>query len=139
MSTVRALAQAVLGAFLVLAGTAHLSFARAEFQAQVPPWLPLEPDPVVLASGVVEIVVGLGLLLAWHHPHRALVGIGAAALFVAVFPGNIAQLTEQRDAFGLTSDTARALRLLFQPGLVLWALWCTDVPGWWRRRHQVRS
>lgn len=125
----------LLGCVLILAGTAHLTFAREEFRAQVPPWFPADVDLVVLVSGVVEIAVGAALLLVWRRPLRALVGAGTAALFIAVFPGNVAQLTEQRDAFGLTTDTARAVRLLFQPVLVVWALWCTDVPGWWRERR----
>lgn len=138
-SSLRATAQVLLGAFLVLAGTAHLTFARTDFRAQVPPWVPLDVDLVVLASGVVEIVCGAALLLAWRQPHRAVVGGAVALLFVAVFPGNIAQLTEHRDAFGLTSDTSRAVRLLFQPVLVVWALWCTDAVGWWRRRREHRA
>lgn len=138
-SSLRATAQVLLGAFLVLAGTAHLTFARTDFRAQVPPWVPLDVDLVVLVSGVVEIVCGAALLLTWRQPHRAVVGGAVALLFVAVFPGNIAQLTEHRDAFGLTSDTSRAVRLLFQPVLVLWALWCTDAVGWWRRRREHRA
>lgn len=137
-STLRRLAQALLGCVLIFTGTAHLAFAREEFRAQVPPWFPADADLVVLVSGVVEIAAGAALLLAWRHPLRALVGAGTAALFIAVFPGNIAQLTEQRDAFGLTTDTARAVRLLFQPVLVVWALWCTDAPGWWRERRTPR-
>ena len=121
---------------MVVAGLGHLTFARATFQAQVPPWVPLDADLVVLASGVVEIIVGLALLLARHQPRRALVGTATAALFVAVFPGNIAQFTEQRDAFGLSSDTARAVRLAFQPVLILWALWATEAMGWWRERQR---
>lgn len=138
MTALRALAQALLGGFLLLAGLAHLTFAREEFRAQVPPWVPLDVDLVVLLSGVVEIAVGAALLLAWRHPLRAVVGAAAAALFVAVFPGNIAQLTEQRDAFGLTTDTGRAVRLLFQPVLVVWALWCTGAWRWWRERRASR-
>ena len=133
---IRRIAQALLGAFMVFAGLGHLTFARETFQAQVPPWVPLDADLVVLASGVVEIAVGLALLLARRHPARALVGTATAVLFVAVFPGNVAQFTEHRDAFGLTSDTARAVRLLFQPVLIIWALWCTDVLGWWRSRSR---
>lgn len=137
-SSLRGLAQALLAGFLLLAGTAHLTFAREEFRAQVPPWFPADVDLVVLVSGVVEIGVGAALLLAWHHPLRALVGAVTALLFVAVLPGNIAQLTEQRDAFGLTTDTARGVRLLFQPVLVLWALWCTGAWRWWRERGLSR-
>lgn len=132
----RTLAQGALGALLLFTGTGHLTFARTEFRAQVPPWVPLDADLVVLASGVVELGCALALLLVWRHPARAVVGWGVALLFVAVFPGNIAQLTERRDAFGLTSDTARAVRLVFQPVLLVWALWCTEAWPWWRRRDE---
>lgn len=132
---VRGAAQALLASFLVFAGVAHVTFAREEFRAQVPPWFPGDVDLVVLVSGVVEICAGAALLVAWHHPLRARVGWATAALFVAVFPGNIAQLTEHRDAFGLTTDTGRAVRLLFQPVLVAWALWCTGAWRWWRDRR----
>jgi uncharacterized membrane protein len=113
----------MLGAALVFAGTGHLTFARSEFTAQVPPWLPLEPDFVVLASGFVEIALGSALILL--KSRRKAVGVLTALFFVAIFPGNIAQFLEHRDAFGLNTDQARAIRLLFQPLLVLWALWCT--------------
>ncbi|MGE9783764.1 hypothetical protein NMQ01_05265 [Janibacter sp. CX7] len=134
-SPVRAVGQVLLGSVLVLAGVAHLTYARTEFQAQVPPWFPADADLVVLVSGVVEVLVGAALLVTWRHPARAGVGLATAALFVAVFPGNIAQLTEHRDAFGLTSDTARAIRLLFQPVLVVWAVWSTGAWRWWRQRR----
>ena len=53
--------------------------------------------------------------------------------FVAVFPGNISQYLTHTDAFGLDSDPARALRLVFQPVLVAWALWSTGAWQAWRR------
>lgn len=134
-SPVRAVGQVLLGSVLVLAGVAHLTFARTEFQAQVTPWFPADADLVVLVSGVVEVLMGAALLVAWRHPARSVVGLATAALFVAVFPGNIAQLTEHRDAFGLTSDTARAIRLLFQPVLVVWAVWSTGARRMWRQRR----
>ena len=115
--------QALLGAALLFAGISHLTLARAEFQAQVPNWLPLDADFVVVASGVVEIALGLSLLLAWKY--RAWVGLVTALFFVAIFPGNISQWVNQIDAFGLDSDQARFIRLLFQPLLVLWALWAS--------------
>lgn len=129
----RALAQVLLGAALLFTGTGHLTFARREFRAQVPPWVPLDVDTVVLLSGVVELAVGVALLVAWRQPHRAVVGLATAALFVAVLPGNIAQLTEHRDAFGLDTDRARLVRLFFQPVLVVWALWSTRAIEQWRR------
>jgi uncharacterized membrane protein len=98
--------------------------------AQVPTWLPLEPDFVVVASGVVEIVLGLGLVFVKRY--RQQIGVLTALFFIAIFPGNIAQFTEQRDAFGLNTDEARAIRLLFQPVLVIWALWSTSSFGYLR-------
>ncbi|MEO7753027.1 MAG: hypothetical protein ABIS35_06400 [Terracoccus sp.] len=129
------IARWALGAFLLFAGTAHLTISRAEFRAQVPSWLPLDPDLVVVSSGVVEL--GLGLALVALARWRVQVGWVVALFFVAVFPGNIAQFTEGRDGFGLDSDAARGIRLLFQPLLVIWALWCT---GAWRawRHHAAR-
>jgi uncharacterized membrane protein len=123
-----------LGAFLLTAGTGHMTFAREEFQAQVPDWTPLDKDTVVLLSGVVELAMGAALVGMWKQPARAAVGATAAGLFIAVFPGNIAQLTGHRDAFGLDTDTKRAIRLLFQPLLVAWALQATDA-----RRVLARS
>ena len=109
----------------MFAGIGHLSFARTTFRAQVPAWVPADTDAVVLISGIVEIALGLALLRVRSKWTGRLVG----AFFVAVFPGNIAQLVNHRDAFGLDSDTRRAVRLLFQPLLVAWALWSTADGG----------
>ena len=133
----RVLARIVLGLFLLFAGIAHLTFAREEFQAQVPTWLPLDADFVVLASGVVEIALGAAVLFVRRH--RALVGWIVAAFFVAIFPGNVAQWLEGRDAFGLDSDRARFVRLFFQPVLIAWALWCTGAWRAWRSRADADS
>ena len=122
MHLIRKLTQILLGATLIYTGTLHLTTSRMEFQAQVPPWVPFSPDFVVLASGVVEIALGLALV---SLQRRSEVGIATALFFIAIFPGNISQFINQVDAFGLDSDRARAIRLLFQPLLVLWALWST--------------
>ncbi|QHC57269.1 DoxX family membrane protein [Rathayibacter sp. VKM Ac-2760] len=134
MTLPRTISRVLLGLVLVLAGTGHLTFARQSFQAQVPPWLPFDADFVVLASGVVEIALGLALLLVRRR--RVLVGIVVAAFFVAVFPGNVSQLVTRTPAFGLETDAARAIRLLFQPLLVLWALWSTGVLAAWNARRR---
>jgi uncharacterized membrane protein len=117
----------VLGSLMLFAGVGHITFARTEFRAQVPTWMPVPPDVTVLASGAVEIALGAAMILAAKR--RALVGLLLAAFFVAVFPGNIAQWVHHRDAFGLNSDRARFVRLFFQPVLIAWALWST---GAWR-------
>jgi uncharacterized membrane protein len=120
----RLLARVALGAALVFAGIGHLTFLRQEFQAQVPIWLPLDPDFVVVASGVVEITLGLGLLSAGRV--ASYFGLATALFFIAIFPGNINQYLEGIDAFGLSTDQARLTRLFFQPVLVIWALWSTS-------------
>jgi uncharacterized membrane protein len=122
MQLLRRTPQIVLGAALIYTGTLHLTTSRMTFQAQVPTWVPLSPDFVVLASGVVEITLGLALI---SLQRRREVGIATALFFIAIFPGNISQYINHIDAFGLNSDRARAIRLLFQPLLVLWALWST--------------
>jgi uncharacterized membrane protein len=122
MHLLRKLTQILLGATLIYTGTLHLTTSRMEFQAQVPPWVPFSPDFVVLASGVVEIALGLALI---SLQRRRELGIATALFFIAIFPGNISQFVNEIDAFGLDSDRARAIRLLFQPLLVLWALWST--------------
>lgn len=124
------LARLVLGVFLLIAGVGHF-IARQEFTAQVPPWMPW-PDAVVYVSGVIEIVLGIALIVSRRR--LPIVGWIVAIFFVIVFPGNIWQYLEGRDAFGLDSDAARAVRLLFQPVLVVWALWCTGAWGWARER-----
>ena len=116
--------QVLLGSALIYTGILHLTTSRLEFQAQVPPWVPFSPDFIVLASGVVEMLLGLALA---SLRRRKEVGIATALFFIAIFPGNISQYVNKVDAFGLDSDQARFIRLLFQPLLVLWALWATGV------------
>ena len=127
------LARLVLGVFLLIAGVGHFINLQ-EFTAQVPPWMPA-PEFVVYASGVVEIALGLALIVV--RKQRAIVGWIVAAFFVIVFPGNIWQFIEARDAFGLDSDLARGVRLIFQPVLVIWALWCTG--AWTAAREAWRA
>ena len=116
--------QILLGATLIYTGTLHLTSSRMEFQAQVPTWVPLSADFVVLASGVVEIALGIALA---SLQYRRQIGWITAAFFVAIFPGNISQYVNGTDAFGLDTDQARLTRLFFQPLLVLWALWGTGI------------
>ena len=123
MSTPRTIGRIFLGASLVFAGVSHLTFAREEFQAQVPESLPLDPDTTVLASGVAEVALGSALLLARRR--RRSVGTVAALFFAAVFPGNWHQWRSGRSTPGLDTDRRRFGRLFLQPLLIAWALWAT--------------
>jgi uncharacterized membrane protein len=132
MSLAQNISRYILGLFLTTAGISHLTWSRIEFLAQVPPWIPVNADLVVLLSGVVEIALGLSLILLFKY--RIQVGWIVAAFFVLVFPGNIAQLVEHRNAFGLNTELARWLRLPFQPVLILVALWSTGAWHSWRAK-----
>jgi uncharacterized membrane protein len=127
MKILRTLARIALGVALTGAGISHLGPARETFRAQVPTWLPLDADFVVIASGVVEIVLGLWLISGYK---AAFAGSITALFFIAIFPGNISQWLTKTDAFGLNTDEARLIRLFFQPLLVLWALWSTSAIAW---------
>ena len=112
---------------MMFAGISHLTFARRDFQAQVPDALvergPLDRDVVVVASGVVEAAFGLALIALRRERRR--IGTALAAFFIAIFPGNIDQWRKGRSAFGLDTDRKRFGRLFFQPALVAAAWWST--------------
>ncbi|MCY3411878.1 MAG: hypothetical protein INQ03_09620 [Candidatus Heimdallarchaeota archaeon] len=114
----------LLGIFLLFTGISHLSFLRVEFLAQVPDWVPIDPDLVVVLSGIAEIL--LGVMLVFLKRYQVIVGILTSLFFIAIFPGNISQYVNGIDAFGLNSDTSRFIRLFFQPVFIIWALWSTD-------------
>ena len=137
MKYLRIIARLLLGGALIYAGIGHLTFSRQEFQAQVPVWLPLDPDFVVVASGVVEIMLGIGI--ASFGALVPIAGLAAAAFFIAIFPGNINQYVEGISAFGLDTDQARLNRLFFQPVLVVWALWSTGAFGYLKNRIAKRE
>jgi uncharacterized membrane protein len=107
---------------MISAGFSHLTFSRVDFQAQVPDWVPISKDLVVILSGIVEIILGLGL--AFWKKQRVIFGWALALFFILIFPGNISQYLDGKDAFGsLDSDLARLIRLFFQPVLIVWVLW----------------
>ena len=128
----------LLGCFMLYAGYSHLTFNRIEFQAQVPDWIPLSKDLVVILSGIVEILLGLGMVF-WSK-QRVKVGVALALFYVLIFPGNISQYLNGTDAFGaLNSDKARLIRLFFQPVLIAWALWSTGAWTAWRNRKKRKN
>lgn len=126
-----------LGAFTILAGIGHLTYARETFQAQVPDWIPFSKDFVVLASGVVEILFGLAMIFL--KKYRMHVGFALAVFYILVFPGNIAQYTEHRDGFGLNTDSKRLIRLFFQPVLIFIALYSTDAFQLFKRKENQKT
>ncbi|WP_405198440.1 DoxX family membrane protein [Christiangramia sp. LLG6405-1] len=130
-TTLQNIFRILLSVFMIYAGFSHLSFNRVDFQAQVPDWVPMSKDLVVILSGIVEMILGLALLF-WKN-QRVKIGWFLAIFFVLIFPGNIAQYVDGKDAFGiLDSDRARLIRLFFQPVLIAWVLWSTGAWTAWR-------
>jgi len=125
----RSIVRLALGGMVVVAGIAHLTFARGGFRVAVPESLPLDRDLVVVTSGAAEI--GLGALLLGAGGQRVVAGWTAAAFLAAIFPGNVSQALHRRDAPGLDTDAKRIARLFGQPLLIAAALWST---GAWRDR-----
>ena len=138
MKYVKLIFRLLLGLFMTYAGFSHLTFNRQEFVAQVPTWLQFSPtftDFIVLASGVVEIAFGLGIIFLVAKK-RAIAGALLALFYVAIFPGNINQYVNHIDAFGLNTDNLRLIRLFIQPVLIYLALWSTggwqQLKSWWQ-------
>lgn len=129
----------LLALFMVYAGFSHLTFNRIDFQAQVPDWVPLSKNLVVILSGIVEVALGLTLLL-WKK-QRVTIGWALAIFFILVSPGNVAQYLNGKDAFGaLNSDSARLIRLFFQPVLIAWALWSSGAwRSWKNSKKQIKT
>lgn len=136
-SIIQNIFRVLLGSFMLYAGVGHLTFLRTEFLAQVPTWLSSKTDTmdlVVLASGVVEIV--LGVLMIVGRKLKVKTGIALAIFFVLILPGNINQYVNQIDSFGLNTDNKRLIRLFFQPVLILWALWSTGALGFLKQKFK---
>ena len=123
----------VIAFAMVFAGISHLTINRIDFAAQVPNWIPMSKDLVVILSGIVEIILGLGL--AFWKSQRVNFGFALALFYVLIFPGNVAQYVNGTDAFGaLNSDKARLIRLFFQPLFIFWALWSSGAWKAWKSR-----
>jgi uncharacterized membrane protein len=131
-TTLQDIFRIVLGLSMVFAAAGHLTFLRQEFQAQVPDWVPMNKDTVVVLSGFVEAALGLSLVFLTGQ--KIWIGLILAVFYVLVFPGNIAQYVNRIDAFGLNTDRVRFIRLFFQPLLIFWALWSTGALTYFFRK-----
>ena len=119
----------IMSAFYLLAGIFHIVAPRG-FLLIVPPYVPW-PEAVVFATGVCEILGALGLMTVRF---RRAAGIGLAAYAVCVFPANIHHALHMIPVEGLPlSWWYQGPRLVLQPVVVWWALFCGEVTDWpWR-------
>jgi uncharacterized membrane protein len=107
----------LLAAFLLGAGIMH--FVNPSFFDEiVPPWVPGSARAATYASGVAEILVGLGIVFA---PTRRMALWSAAALFVAVYPANLYMAWEWRDR-ELSERLVAYGRLPLQIPMIWWAV-----------------
>jgi uncharacterized membrane protein len=107
----------LLAAFLLGAGIMH--FVNPSFFDEiVPPWVPGSARAATYASGVAEILVGLGIVFA---PTRRMALWSAAALFVAVYPANLYMAWEWRDR-ELSERLIAYGRLPLQIPMIWWAV-----------------
>ena len=104
-----------LATIVLTSGVIHM-VRPAVFEPAIPPQLPASRRSWVYASGVAEILVGAAVL---HPATRRLGGLGAAALFVAVFPANVQMFLDARTP---RATCITALRLPLQLPLIAWAL-----------------
>jgi uncharacterized membrane protein len=120
----------LLAAFYFAAGIVHLKSPEA-FLPIVPDWVPA-PSEVILVTGVCELAGAAGLMIPRV---RKLAGIMLALYAVCVFPANIKHALYDIQVPGLPSSWwYHAPRLLMQPVLVWWALFCSGAIDWPRRR-----
>lgn len=100
----------------LLAATTTVHFVRPHvFDVAVPDWLPGRKLDWEIGSGFAELACAV---LVAHPRTRRLGGYAAAALFVAVFPGNLAMVPKARTS---RERAITLLRLPLQVPLVWWA------------------
>ena len=105
----------LLGFLLVIGGIAH--FNNTEFYIKaMPSFLPFG-EFIVYASGVIEILLGLLLVISKTSRNAAFAII---VLFIAIFPANVNMYLNHSD-FPEMSETALLIRLPIQLLLIGWA------------------
>lgn len=107
-------AAAALAGLLTFTGTVHLIRPHV-FDAALPPWLPGSRRSWAIGSGIAELVCAAAVAAPWT---RRWGGYATAALFVAVFPGN---LEMARTARTPKARVVTLARLPLQVPLVGWA------------------
>lgn len=121
-----------MAVFYFAAGVFHLA-APERFLPIVPDFVPM-PHAVVLVTGLCEIAGSVALLT---NRLRRLAGITLAIYAICVFPANVKHALEGIHVPPLPDSWwYHGPRLLMQPVLVWWALFCANVIDWpWAGRR----
>jgi uncharacterized membrane protein len=110
---------------MVVAGVAHL-VNPTPFEQHLPEWVP-GAGLLVVVTGLIEIVLGVGLALARNR--RRLVGVATAAYLASVFPANVYVAVAGVEVDGQAGGVYPWLRLPFQALFITWGLWSTARPS----------
>ena len=127
-SRLRRIALIGLSVCFVLNGVNH--FVNTKFFVSIMPLSLPAPLALVYASGVCEILGGLGVL---HRPTRRLAGWGLIALLIAVFPANVEMAVRSEDFADIASPGALYARLPFQFVFIAWVYYAVL----WERTEAV--
>jgi uncharacterized membrane protein len=104
------------GAFFVVAGARHFTHERF-YLKMMPPFVPAH-RPMVWASGVAEILLGVGLCF---QQTRVAAAWGLVALLIAVFPANVYMLQVGPERFPKIPRWTLVVRLPLQGVFIAWA------------------
>jgi uncharacterized membrane protein len=135
-STIHIAMRWILAAFYSAAGVAHL-WAPDKLLAITPSWVPLAPQ-VIFLTGVFELAASVALVT---RPLRRWAGSAMAVYAFCVWPANFKHAIDGIDLPYVTSSWLyHGPRLVFQPVIIWWALYCANVIDWpWRNKSGAGS
>jgi uncharacterized membrane protein len=116
----------IIAAFFSVAGFAHL-WVPDTLLSIMPDWVPFAPQ-VIFLTGIFEFAASVALVT---RPLRYWAGIAMAIYAVCVWPANFKQAID-----GIVIPSVpdswwyHGPRLVFQPVIVWWALYCAGVIDW---------
>jgi len=129
--TVRAVMRWILAAFYSAAGIAHLVVPE-KLLAITPSWVPFAAQ-VIFVTGLCELAGSVALVT---KPLRWWAGVAMAAYALCVWPANLKHAVDGIELPYVTNSWFyHGPRLVFQPVIIWWALYCSGVIDWpWPRR-----
>jgi uncharacterized membrane protein len=122
----------LLALLFIAAGMAHLLIPQ-EFLRIMPDWVPHAPA-VIFVTGLCELVGACALFV---RPLQHLAGVAFALYALCVWPANFKHAFDGIQVAGIPSSWwYHGPRLAFQPVIMWWSLFSTEVIDWPFRRQQ---